>query len=151
MPHMVAPPLDPAEARNMVDAVRATAWRIASRVAYEAKLRMESENDKQFNTQRLRTIEHATANVTEEAKAKRGLWPPDASTIAFAACVVLGLGVLAGGFILVQQQQGNAPYINTGKRYLSEGRDDLAIPQFTLAMERDSPEATAVQLRAETY
>ena len=150
MPHMVAPPLDPAEARNMVDAVRATAWRLASRVAYEAKLRMEEEHEKN-SAQRLRTIEHATTTVTENAKARRGLWPPDATTIAFGACILLGLGVLGGGFVLVQQQQGNAPYVNAAKRYLAQGRDDLAIPQLTLAIERDPQNADTIQLRAETY
>jgi tetratricopeptide (TPR) repeat protein len=147
IPHVVAPPLDPAEARNLVDQVRATAWRVASRVAYEAQNRMEGQ--RQVNTQKLRIAESAAQ--TETQKLRHRLWPPDPATIGFFVVVILGILIVVGLVFLVHSAEGTRPYVTTGKRYQSENKDEMAIGQFTLAIEKNPADVEALELRAQTF
>jgi tetratricopeptide (TPR) repeat protein len=133
---------------GMVDTVRATAWRIASRVAMAAKARIDAD-ERLTENRRLRSIEGETAEETD--KARRQMWPPDAATIALFVVVLLGVGVLAGGIWIGMNFFGTKPYIAVGKKYLQDGRNDLAIVQFTAAIQKNAEDADALQLRAETY
>lgn len=136
--------------QNIVQSVRATVTKIASRVAHAAKLKAQTE-DRLEDNRKLRQFEGETAEQTETQKLKQKHWHKDPATIAMTLGGVLGTIAVIGGLFMAIEVSGGKSHIAAGKKYVQQGRNDLAVIQFTLAVDKNASDFEALQARAESY